>query len=350
MKKTNIVTHDELTKDLQKRWQALWNKSSDAHFFNGPQWFIACKNAFGTEKYIILTIVRDGELKGVVPLVKEKKFGISVWTSPGERFVDKSSLLLPTKDVSLLREVSDKLSEIGNFYLQEVNEETAKLFREVKNLTVRESSLNYYLPLKDDPYQFMTNKNRNKIRNKIKNNAEHLSYKSYQGDRDGFNVALEMDKRSSKRRQGKSTFVRERERTFFRELLKQTGKDFSVDILFYDKLPIIYGIGFTANKTYNACITAYDDAYAFLSPGKMLHFYLFPRLQQAGVEIFDFSRGITALKKDFTSLAHAQYDVVYTRNRFVRLWWTFCQKAYDLVLHNKILYGAYLNLKKIITK
>ena len=351
MKAQNVIIYQTLPNELLEKWQALWNDSDEATFFNAPQWFVSCKNKLGFKKFVIITIEKDGKLDAILPLVQESKVGVAVFCSPGERFVDKTSLLLRKQDASLISALINKLSELGNFYLQEVNEKTATQISKlnIKNLKVKESSTNYYLPLTEDPFQFMSNKNRNKIKNRIKNNVEHLSHKSYLGDEEGLTLVFDMDKRSSKYKQGKSTFVRERERAFFRELLKQHGKDFSIDILFYDNKPFIYGIVFTDKKSFNACITAYDDTFIALSPGKMLQFHMLPRLQQAGYEIFDFSRGITEFKKDFTPLFHTQYDVSYATNASVHIWWTAAAKTKEFVLQNKILYGTYLKFKKLLS-
>ena len=104
-----IVTYHTLDKELIQKWQTLWDASDEATFFNAPQWFISCKNKLGFEKFIILTVEKNGKLEGIMPLVKESKFGVPVFCSPGERFVDKSSLLLRRQDASLVSAVINKL-------------------------------------------------------------------------------------------------------------------------------------------------------------------------------------------------------------------------------------------------
>lgn len=349
MNNYTITIHRELTTDLLERWQQLWNDSTDAHFFNSPQWFLSCRASFGLTTYTLVTVEKEGIMEGILPLVHETKFGLPVLCSPGERFVDKSSLLLRKNDPSLLSILISQLTQMGTFYLQEVSTQIADaIVQENKTIIKKTASTNYYLSLENDPLQHMSNKNRNKIRNKITKYQEHLSYKCFRGDPRGLDLAFEMDKRSTKRKQGKSTFVRERERNFFKQLLKKNGQNVTVDILFYDNIPVIYGIGFASKKTFYACVTAYDDTYSFLSPGKMLHFYMFERLKADGKMLFDFSRGVTVLKKEFTPLYHTQYDLFYTQNVLLKLIWQTTNAAHTTILNNKLFYGTYLFLKKLL--
>lgn len=341
--------HRTLTPELIERWQTLWDQSIEAHFFNAPQWFATARESFGIHDFIIITIEKESNLEAILPLVHETQFGVPVFCSPGERFVDKSSLLVRQNTPELLHLIVSQLKQLNSFYLQEVSGQVADMVtNNDKTIIKKSASTNYYLSLENDPLQYMSNKNRNKIKNKIKKYEGNLSYKCFRGDPEGLEVVFEMDKRSTKRKQGKSTFVRERERNFFKQLIKEYGANVTVDVLFYDNIPVIYGIGFTAKKTFYACVTAYDDEYSFLSPGKMLHFYLFERLKTEGKTLFDFSRGVTVLKKEFTPLYNVQYDLFYTNNQLSRALWQVINKTHAFILHNKLLYGTYLSLKKIL--
>lgn len=129
-------------------------------------------------------------------------------------------------------------------------------------------------------------------------------------------------------------------------MLRNRGR-VAIDVLSYDDVPFICGIGFYSKKTYHAFYTSYDADYRHLSPGKLLLFYLLQRLKDQGVEVFDFSRGKSTLKSEFTSLARTQYTLSYTTNYMTDLWWKAADKTHESILENQILYGTYCQLKRL---
>src|SRR3989344_1124430 len=102
MQKLEVKSFKLIDKDFLKAWQKLWNHSSKAHFFNSPRWFLACKEAFQTDKYWIEACYEKSQLVAVCPVVLQKKYGVNVLTFPGRNFLGKSSLLMKKESKQIL--------------------------------------------------------------------------------------------------------------------------------------------------------------------------------------------------------------------------------------------------------
>jgi CelD/BcsL family acetyltransferase involved in cellulose biosynthesis len=351
MGELTVLVKEQLDEKLLKKWQRLWDESPESNFHNSPAWFKTCLEGLHIKKYRLLIVENGDRLDAIFPLVLSKRFGVSAWCCPGEMYTDKSSLLLRSREKPLLKALVTKLTSLGNLYLEEFSKELAEALREAnQKFFLQKASYNYYLPLQPDPYQFMSNKVKNRLRNRIKKNEEHLTYKSYRGDPKSLESVFEIDAKSTRSKQGKASFASRQEQAFLKTLLKIHGKNLKIDILSYDNVPMIYATSFISHKTVQAFLTAYDGSYAFLSPGTLIHFYIFDKLKEEGFKVFDFSRGVTYLKKQFTPHFHLQYDLLYAQSPLVTFWWHLCDKLYYTVLNSKILYGTYLFFKNTLLR
>lgn len=348
MKQYTATIHHELPQELHDRWQKLWDESEHSHFHNSPGYFFASRDGFAVKKFVILTIEHDGQLEAIFPLVREKRFGVTVLCNPGERFTDKSTLLLRQKDSELIKQIITKLMEVGNFYLEELSEDVADMMLQVSHFLIKQkASVNPYLPLQPDPYRFMRSKTRNQMRNTLEKYKTNLKHSYFVGDKDALEQAFAVDAISTKRSRAKSDLAREREREFFRQILHYNKEQFFVDLLSFDNKPFVYLIGVIYKKTYHAWLTAFDGEYKFLSPGKLLFFTLFERLAKEGFELVDFSRGETYVKQKFTHFQTQQYDIIFAKNTMVQYWWNLTNFLYNFIVGNRILYGTYRIGKKI---
>lgn len=73
--------------------------------------------------------------------------------------------------------------------------------------------------------------------------------------------------------------------------------------------------------------------------------YLLTRLQGLGVEMFDFLRGTSQFKRDFTPFFIQQYDVYYSKNLIIRLWWRAAISFSQIIKGNETAYKLYLFIK-----
>jgi hypothetical protein len=289
----------------------------------------------------------DGKLALIIPLVQEKIYGIPALRFPGGKYLDKSAILYKNFDKEIIRETIEAITKLGNFYLEELSEELTGIITETnKNISKKESSISPYIPIEDNPFRYLTTFNRNKMMNRIKNNIDHLSYQTFYGDAQGLEVAYAVDRISRKMKKGQGTFVNEKEKQFFSALLKTYKKDFSIDVVYFDNNPIVYGIGLRYKNTYQALNTAYDDNYKYMQPGKTLLYYLLTRLKDEQVEIFDFSRGVNSLKTDFTPLSEKHHEAFYTKSFAARQWLITVKTQRENLLNNKTFYQTYCTVRK----
>lgn len=343
--KVNVFKH--LDESLLKKWQKLWDESELSHFYNSPKWFgVVCKS-FDVKEYLIIAVENNDQIEAIFPLIYEKRFGINTYCNPGGKFADKSPLLLKTRDQELIKHIVEKLTTLGNLYLEELSSDVAEMMVSYdKSLLKQKASISPYLSLKSDPFENMSSKNRGKMINRVKNNEKDLSYKHFLGDPESLEIVFKVDEHSYKRQKGMSGLVKKKEREFYKSLLKENGKNFVVDVVYFKNNPFIYSIGFLHKKTFYAGITSYDKDYAYLSPGKILQYYLLNQLQKDKIEVFDFSRGQNSFKKDFTNLANIQYNILYSKNPLTIICWQIANKIYNGILESKLLYGTYLFFKK----
>ena len=344
---TKIIT--KLDKKLLSAWESLWNESKFAHPFNSPAWFHLNSKLENFKEYKILTITNNQKLVGILPLVYSKKFGIHILQSPGGKYLDRSSLLIKSIDSEIITVLFNALKKEKDVFLHELPEDIAKMIKETDpTVTTIKVSVSPYLLLENNPYRFVPSDVKNKIVNRLKKNESHIIFKTFFGNKDSLTIAIELDKRSSKEKQGKQTFSTDYDIQFFEELLHMYKKDFIVDILYFDEIPFAYSIGLRYKNTFHAISTAYDEKHKYLQPGKTLLYFILQRLSDDKLEFFDFSRGLSSVKRDFTPFAATQYDIVLTNNKIIKLWWIFIENSRRYILSHKTLYGIYLKIKKVV--
>ncbi len=345
----NVLVKHQLNKEFLDKWHILWEKAYNPHLFNTPEWFLAYCEVFDVKDSLVLFIEEKGQLVALLPLVYDKVFGIRALVSPGGRFLDKSSLLLRLNDDSCINLIIKKLMSIDSFYLHELSKELSDMIvKSNRELLVREASINPYIPLTGDPFQYLAKDNKNKIFNRVKRNKEHLKYRNFLGDPAALEIAFTVDEISYKKTKGKPVFSSEREKSFFRKLLVMCKQHIVVNVVYYDNVPIVYDIGYLYKNTYQGALTSYNTNYRNLSPGKLLLYFILQRVKKEGLDTFDFSRGSSVFKSEFTNLSYPQYDAFYAKNLIVKYWWYSANNLYFFILENKLLYGLYLHFKKLL--
>jgi hypothetical protein len=90
---------------------------------------------------------------------------------------------------------------------------------------------------------------------------------------------------------------------------------------------------------------AYLEDYRKLVPGKVLLYFLLPELVERGFTLFDFSRGDSLLKRQFTQQKKIQYDIFISKKVIVNCYisciffinsvWLFAKKYIKILLNKK---------------
>jgi len=343
-----IILKHTLDNDFLKKWQKFWDNSDNGHVFNSVVWFTTYRAVYEIKEFRIVIIEEDNKLILILPLVRESLYGVPVWCSPGGKFLDKSSLLVDKFDPTILRKLGNYLPTLGNIYLQELESEPINLLIKANKTYFKiDCSKSPYLPISADPLRFLSNKNHSQIRGILKKNKEAVSYKTFTGDIKALQKAFMLDKIGTKSGQGKATFGLKKDREFIKQLIIKMPQAVQIDFVYYNKIPVIYATGFIYKKTYQAFTTAFNGKYRFLRPGKLLTFFKIQKLQDEKFTLLDFSRGISALKHEFTELERVQYSLFCAKNIIIRWWWKLCNYVFYMVLENKILYGTYLAFKRL---
>lgn len=351
MRGLTLQTIEKVDDKFISLWRKLWEESDFSHFFNSPHWFLAYCDAYPDTSYRIFILKIEGEIKAIFPLVQSKKFGVKVFCDPGGIFSAKSSLFLTDNSQYVIRNLFNKISKFGNLFLGEVNEDIANSnIEQNSNFFKVHSSVVYYLPINPDPLRFLSNKQRNKIVNKFKKNSVYLTFKHYRKNlKNCFDTVFKINAASYKKlvKGYYDPFSDESARMFFLSLAERVPESVTVDILYFLNTPIVYGMGFLHKNTYYASQTAYLAEFRRFIPGKLELYSLLKRLQKDGVEIFDFGRGDSILKREFTNLKVNQYDVYSSGKLLVRTWWKLAIFATEFLKDNKIIYDAICRIRKI---
>ncbi len=337
-----IHTHTTLSKELEKQWQGLWERSTYAHPFNAPAWYLACVKTYHYKQMRIVTAYDDDKLVGLVPLVRSKRLGLESWMFPGGKHIDMSCLLLAQNDLELLSEILVFLKSNLTCYLQEISsEDIVRVKDQISNKNNNESSQSPYLLFGEDPFAQVPQSQMYKIKRKASQHQNHLYLKQYRADEQSLTIVYDIEKRSHKMSACTTMFTNEQDRLFYTNLAKEFGDMLRVDVLFYDKSPMVYSIGFLHRGVYYGINTAYDQSYKAMIPGKLLVYKLICTLHKSGGRAFYFSRGINAIKLQFTNTITTQHDLYFARSEITLWWWKQTNKFVQAVVQNARAYHTY---------
>ena len=323
-KRFNTIAVTSMDKHLLKDWSNLWEESPFKNYFNSPDWFLACLETFKYPQYLILACYEDSKIVGILPLVKTKKYGISVFGSAGNQYYDKSSLLLLNNNHHILINLLEKLNKTGNYYLSEVDQTTANnaLFY-IRKLGIAKSSICPYLPFLSNPDKYLKKEVTNKILRKLEEEKDNIDFKVSIGKvKANLRDIIEIESESLKMKENKDIFSNKLFRKLCMKLDRLNSKNIMINFLFYKNEPICYQFNFLYNKTFIACSTAYKSRFKYLFPGKLLTYLLLKKLVKMGINTVDFSRGINEFKREFTPYSYQQYSICHASNPLITHWLT----------------------------
>lgn len=316
MSDIKIEVIKNINSEFIKEWSTVWKNQQGAHFFNSPEWFISCLESFSIKKYFIFVGYQAGNIKVIYPVVKIRKFGVSFLGSPGGKYLDKSSLLYVNNSSGVVKALLEKMLKDDNIYLAEVDGNTKnKITSSGITSLVRPISSNPFISLDSEPFRFLKNKQRNEIRNKVNRYQNNLSFRYYTDNVDthvGSIFAIE--EKSFKRKKGRHIFSKKIARDLYSNIARVQGCA-SIAILCFNSKPIAHMFGLIYKKKFQAYHMAYLEDFRKLIPGKVLLYFLLPKLVERGFVQFDFSRGDSLLKKQFTSQRNTQYEIFLSKKK-----------------------------------
>jgi len=342
----------KMDRGFLRQWRLFWRNTKYSHLFNSPEWFVACLKTFKNRSFTIFISrnQKTGEIQTIVPLVSGSFLGFECLKSPGERFLDKSSILSNGKFEPFARILLEVKKEYP-FLISEVSQDLISKLSETKilNSSFIESCLSFYLPLETEPFRFLSKKQKSKIKNKFLRFRRKIRFLRITGSRalQYLSVAGKVERKSTKKDLG----IKVLDDKLFINLVKNLvalGKKIDLSLIYYDKEPFVFSIGFIDKKVYYALQTSFDKKYAHLSPGKLLLYFLLPELKRKGVKIFDFSRGENQLKKEFTKFRTQQFNIFYHPNPLINNSWKIALLARKTISSNRKFYEFIKkNIKKV---
>lgn len=336
---------EKLTPTLFKEWEALWRTSEVKHLYNSPYWARVINTTTGENKPAYVTVYYQKKLKAILPLMRARVAGITTFTTPGSKIVDKSPLLVSRTEQELLVTLFSYLKDFSSFYLPEVPE---TIILDTISLTIADASLNPILSVSDNPFAFVSKKQKSKLCNKLAKNQNNISFTSEKNSLPALRKAILFEGTSTKAGKGMYTLQDIQTQQLLKSITKERYIDLVIDVLTFQKSTIAVSIGFQCENTFYAFYTAFSGAYRGLSPGKLLVVKIMERLYREKMTLLDFGRGYNTLKKEFTPYYQMQYNLTYTRNNLNSIWWKYANIMKEELVRSKRLYSLYLQGKKLL--
>lgn len=350
MKNLRLEIIKTIDEKLFVEWQNLWENSWNAHIFNSPRWFVTVSTALGIKDHLIFVCYKDGKLVALCPFFYSKKFGTRVLTSPGCKYSDKSPFLIYKKDVRLLKFFLSQIFNLGSVYLPEVDEWMVNGVRNAhRDIFVNGPNLSPFIPKEPDLLAFLDKRQKRRIKGEGIKHQENLRFQTFAKEQNLISeIVFAIEHGSARRSAGKGTFTDPNTEKLFNSIMKFWADEVSLDVMYFRDKPISYMFGILDSKTFYALNTAYLEGYQDIIPGKMVVNYLLQRLQALEVELFDFLRGSSRFKQDFTPFFSEQYDIYYSKNFLVKIWWRFVVNFTNFIKESGIFYKIYLAFKRWI--
>ncbi|MDD2823117.1 MAG: GNAT family N-acetyltransferase [Candidatus Daviesbacteria bacterium] len=327
--RTDIIT--EIDDDLIKQWNNLWEEAENSTVFNSYQWFEACLNTYNIGSYELYVCYYDKRLVMVLPLCSLRYAGIKVLGTICNNFLVDTPFLAEKYDTKLIKYFFGEIMKNNNLFIQKIDDKASclihKLFPDTFFSLI---SVNPCVHISGDPVSLMSKSALSKIRSVIKKNDFLFKLKVYDIKSDlnqCLKMMFEIEQKSSKKIHSKDIFSEEINRVFFSKLSESCRGFIRTYVLYYNNQPIAYQFGFLYRKTYAAYQIAYLNEYRKIFPGKIVLFKLIDSLTHEPIDMLDFGGGISSFKQEFTPNYRLLYNMFYSKNMLIMLWWKFVNFA-----------------------
>lgn len=344
----NILT--TLDDQLEKQWRFLWQKSQYSSVFNSFGWVRSATEAFNYDQLCILAIKENNELIGVVPLRKTKIYGVNFLQTISE-YAHRSGFLIDLSNQKLVKTVAEKMLQMGNIYLNHLNQEEYTAFSKYLTLHSVHPSFTLQASLKpvEGKKQFMVRK-KGQILKKAKEVLDLLTLEKHTTHLDKvITQVFDIDEKSSKKQKEYNVFASEQVREFYQNLINYQPQSLSIYFLLFNTKPVAYEIGFKHHDLYIDSERAIHAENEFFTPGKVLMVKIAEDLAESNFATFDLGPGIDNFKKSLTKEGQFFSDYFLTKNPFVKNYLRICMqlrdKSYSLLFKYSRLYTLYKKLR-----
>ena len=334
-----VNKYSYIDKKLMNSWNDLWQKSSSKTFFNSYDWFRICLQTFNYQQYLIITVEENNNLIAILPLVKKK----TCFVSPGERYLDNTTLLIKNASENIIPIIIEFIQKNKfQVILNEVGESLSKYFQSIPKTF---SSNNQKKKKNKSIENIIKHKELRYLKRIMEKNKEHICFSVYKGLEcyEQIERIFEIEKESNKPQLKKDIFRNQKARILFKYISKTNNS--LLIILKYNNMDIAHLFSLVYDKTVMAYHMAYNKYYSSLQPGKLIFIHLMEYMLENNLQILDFSRGDSILKRHFSNDSTKKYNLYINCNIFIRI------KA---IVQNFIYYikgtKIYKRIKKIIKR
>lgn len=342
------------TEKIIYEWNTLWDKSNFATVVNSSAWFLSATNTYAQKDKKIVAVYSRENLVAVAGFVKNRMFGLNIWTTPGMEFADRQSLLFDAKNRRVTRFFLNEIRKLGKVYLCGLTEDNVRLLkRELPNSKFMQIDEDPYALLSENPYGDFPRRHRTNILNRLTHLEQPVAMETSRNDHtrtlsEAFAIELE----SSKMQHGKSVFDRNDAKSFYSTFAKLSPKNIAVSILYFGVRPAAYCIGFTCNNTFFASQKAHLLEYNYYNPGKALMIKLLEYWNGEGLSEFSHGRGVDRFKLTFTKTSRPIFIMTNSHFglscRFIYYMILSQKKIYTIISSFPKIYSQYHNLKKLL--
>lgn len=324
---TKIVT--KIDESFIQEWQELWESSENANLFNSYEWFLTCLDTKIVKEYEIHVCYKDGKLVGLIPLQRYQCFGVNVYGSICREYLLDTPFLIENYNKTLIKQLFISVFKRKNIYLQKIDEKAVDILHALfPKLFFSLSSVNPILAIQDDPFENTSESTMNRLKKIIKKNSENLHFFDFSTNLDNhLETMFTLQKKTSKSARSLDIFANKETKAYYRSLTKNCGRFIKINFLYLDTLPIAYEYGFLYKHTYFGSQIAYHNEYKKFVPGKLIIYYLLDSLKNTGVNIVDQGGGISSYKAAFSNGYRTLYNLYYSTNNFIMMWWKVINKT-----------------------
>jgi len=320
-----------------------------------PGWTLAYQDVYKPSNIKIIMFYEKGELIGILPLIKERTYGINIYQCVGYKFAHRSSILgdLSNPDfVTSLNEVINKLNAVRINRLTQY--EYDLLQHGISNITLIQSVKVLYKKLEVDNNENLILKSKSHILRKARNEMAKLSIKVHSNQLIALEKVFSIDNRSRKHKRKYNVFSDISHQNFYKSLVKYMGRYLRINIMYNKTLPVSYEIGFINDRTYTGVEMAFLSGHEHYTPGKVMIVKLMELLAKQDFQYLDLGVGINDFKKSLTKDYQLIHDCIFIKNFIIRKYFLMCartrENVYDFFAKRPRIYRYYRTIKLFIAK
>lgn len=321
---TKIITDIDKGENFIQEWKALWETAENANTFNSYEWFLATKKTFSTNHYEIFACYDNTSLIAVLPFFFEKRFGIPVSSSQGYKPVN-TPFLMKHYTEEVFKAFFGEIIKKRNIYLAKVDQDAVAILHKIfPQMFFSLISANPYLDRHENPSLFLSTTNHKNARRIIKKLGDDLTYRTYD-NRDELlkylKLIFDVEQRSQKKLRNMDIFSNEQTRNFFINIVTHCGRFIQINVLSYKNNPIAYTFNFKYRNMFTGYQTSFLSEYKKFYPGKVILVHDLEHLRDSQFDIFNLGGGVSYYKLEFAPTFFFLYDLYFSKNPFLMLWW-----------------------------